>query len=132
MTHRTSIARLRGWRAAFALLLAATGAHRSGATDSDRGTRLHTLRTLDGQKLRLGEQRGQVVLVNFWATWCGPCRQEDAAPQQAVREVQVVRASCCVNVDDDAKPGCRSRLQARRHVSGAARQRQARQPPGTT
>ena len=63
-----------------------------------------TLRTAAGGNLRLQEQRGRVVMVNFWATWCGPCKIE---MPHLVRLYEKYRASgfqlLGVNIDDDPR-----------------------------
>lgn len=41
-----------------------------------------SLQSLDGATVSLAELRGRVVLINFWATWCEPCKQEMPAMER--------------------------------------------------
>ena len=61
------------------------------------------LKSSSGENLRLSEYRGDVVMVNFWATWCGPCRQEMPLLDELYSRYQRVGFSLLgVNIDDNS------------------------------
>lgn len=61
------------------------------------------LKSSTGDNLRLSEYRGDVVMINFWATWCGPCRQEMPLLDDLYNRYQRVGFNLLgVNIDDDS------------------------------
>jgi thiol-disulfide isomerase/thioredoxin len=63
------------------------------------------LRSISGAPVRLSEHLGEVVIINFWATWCGPCRQEMPlldALYGKYRQAGLILLS--VNLDENVEP----------------------------
>jgi len=83
-------------------VIAATSLAASGLTGQAAPD--FALKSSSGENLRLSEYRGDVVMVNFWATWCGPCRQEMPLLDELYSRYERVGFSLLgVNIDDDSR-----------------------------
>jgi peroxiredoxin len=98
MTLRRSLGRL----ATLALLGACAHSAPALADDAQYPAPDFTLESASGDNLRLAELRGDVVLVNFFASWCGPCRQEMPALDDLHQRYEALGFKVLgVNVDED-------------------------------
>jgi len=62
-----------------------------------------TLKDVDGKTHRLSDYRGKVVMINFWATWCPPCRFELPSMQRAYEKLKRTDVEfLAINLGEDA------------------------------
>jgi peroxiredoxin len=85
----------------FLMVLPAWGQH--AAPETDHFAPDFTLPDLQGKQVSLSQYRGKVVLLNFWATWCPPCRLEMPTMEKAYRKYKT-KGFEVVAVSVDAGP----------------------------
>src|SRR5579863_10573475 len=91
-------------RCAMAAIVVASTAFAAGG-DAQGPAPAFTLAALDGGQAALSQYKGQVVMVNFWATWCGPCQQEMPLLDQMYKKYKPAGFTLIgVNVDKDTPP----------------------------
>ena len=62
-----------------------------------------TLKDVDGKSHKLSDYRGKVVMINFWATWCPPCRFELPSMQRAYEKLKKSGVEfLAINLGEDA------------------------------
>jgi peroxiredoxin len=65
-----------------------------------------TLKSMDGKNFNLTEQRGNIILINFWASWCGPCRKEMPVLQDLQEKYQDLGVQVWgINVEQENQAG---------------------------
>jgi peroxiredoxin len=102
-------------RCAMAAIVLGSSAFAAGG-DAAGPAPAFTLTTLAGQPDGLSQYKGQVVMVNFWATWCGPCQQEMPLLDQMYKKYKPAGFTLIgVNVDKES-PAVKELL-ARKPVS---------------
>jgi peroxiredoxin len=90
-------------------LVIASASHATGkgltALPDKPGAPDFALKDVDGNLHHISDYKGHVVIVNFWATWCPPCRAEMPSMQRAweqLREEGIVMLAIDVGEDEDA------------------------------
>jgi thiol-disulfide isomerase/thioredoxin len=76
----------------------------SGAGPASGPAPQFTLDSRSGAKISLSQYKGQVVMLNFWASWCGPCRQEMPLLENIYKKYNKMGFTLIgVNVEPDSK-----------------------------